>query len=72
MRTFAEMEDAFYEAVRAELLDGLKQCTPEHHRRFKQMYAGGMLVKPMHQVVAHMPRSQLKHAMRQVKNTVDR
>jgi hypothetical protein len=70
MKTFKEMEDNFYRAVRRELVAGLEKCTEKNHRLFKQMY--GHLDWSIRQTVARMSRDKLSRAMEQVGITLGR
>lgn len=71
MKTFREMETAFYTDVRRELLDGLALCTNGQQRKFKRVHADGNLELTLGQVVAGLPRTQLDWAMRVVRRTVE-
>lgn len=72
MKTFKEMQNAFYKKVRQELLEGLARCTDAQCLLFKKMYAGGDLELPLHKVVSSIPRSKLDWAMQQVQRTLDK
>ena len=69
MRTFEEMEQEFYKAVRRELLDGLLLITPEQQLLFKRMYSHKDLSCPIAEIVADMSRNKLSWVMQQVFRT---
>jgi hypothetical protein len=79
MKTFKQMENAFYKAVRQELLDGLALCTSQNHRMFKMMYARDTSKNPdwhedwtIEKTVNHLPRGRLARALEQVQATLDK
>ena len=70
MKTFKEMEDAFYKEVRRELLSGLLlHCTINQQDMFKKMYAGKNQNWTIKSVVNKMSRKHLSWAMQQTENT---
>ena len=71
MRTFKEMEAEFYRNVRAELLDGLEQCTAGQRGKFKQMYANGKTELAIDVVVGRMAKGKLDWAMQQTARTIE-
>jgi len=71
MRTFKEMEKAFYKSVRAELLAGLEKCTDAQRVLFKRMYAGKNQKRSIVDVVGRMAKDKLDWAMQQVQRTID-
>ena len=71
MKTFNEMQRAFYKEARAELLGGLAQCTKDQRMIFRHMYAHEHLDWPIEKVVKNMSDDRLDWAMQQVQRTVD-
>ena len=71
MKTFKEMEAAFYKSVRRELLDGLALCTNGQQRKFKRVHANRGVDLDIEQVVADMPRGKLASAMRVIQRAAE-
>lgn len=57
--------------ARQQILDGLKQLTPENHMVFKRMYSHKELNAPIEAVVANMSEDKLDWAMQQVQRSVE-
>jgi hypothetical protein len=72
MKTFKEMEDDFYRAVRAELVAGLEKCTEKNRVVFKRMYAAGHSDWSIKRTVAYMARHKLARVMEQVQATLEK
>lgn len=72
VRTFKEMENAFYQDVRQELVAGLLKTTEAQQVFFRRMYSPKDLAKPLDQVVEGIERGRLGWALQQVQNTLDR
>lgn len=61
---------AAYTRIRAKMKEGLAQLPEGWQKRFKQMYAGDDLDKPIDAVVDDMPEEKLDWAMQQIENSL--
>lgn len=66
MKLYDQLKSEFLNAVRAELLDGLAQCTEGQRLLFRQVYAGGDLEMPIADVVNGMREEKLRWVMQRV------
>ena len=58
--------------ARAELIEGLHQCTEPQVHLFKQMYSFKNMEADIKTVVANMPEEKLDWALSQVDRTLDK
>lgn len=72
MKSFKEMENEFYRAIRQELSLALEQCTDAERRVFKLMYAHGHLDWSIKKVLSQMSRDKFDWAMQQVQRTSEK
>ena len=68
MKTFDQMEQDYWKAVRQELIAGVKQCTEAQQQIFKHY---GNQSWSVERVVNAMPKSQLRRAFQQVQATLN-